>query len=101
MTEQELYRREMHHRYLGYMSSDLGFLSLQNGKYDLINGNINNHLCEIGAFIRTYREDRDFLEEYAKLIKLYTDKLIEVYPEDSDIWYTMRDSFARDVMFSI
>lgn len=48
------YISEMATRYKGYLQSDIGKMDLlryADNKFDLINSNIDEHLCEISAFI--------------------------------------------------
>ena len=89
-------------RYTMYMKSDLGLLNLLDrgqSNYDLLNGHIHDHLCEIEAFLETY--DLTAIDGISKLVEYfeevtvkYTDHYIRTigfnFPIYSDIFETLR-----------
>lgn len=78
------YLEEMYNRYIGYMQSDLGLLQLS--EYDVINGNVSDHLCQIHAYIATFGiDDEHFLSKFERLVLLYERRLYDTIPDEKDI----------------
>ena len=67
-----------------YIDGDRQLITLD--RYDLINGNIWDHLAEIGAFIFVYHVDEPFVEKYRSLVTEFSKRLVDRYPEHIDIW---------------